>query len=78
MFYLTMCICDKFGGYIHACRFMLIDLFYEEMKKLSVEFDKIDNANIPLLESVYDYVNNNHDKIKEIIDKCSEECNIIF
>lgn len=78
MFYLTMCIYEKFNEYIHNERFMLIDLFYEEMKKLSENFDKVDNTNIPLLESVYDYINLHYDEIKEIIDKCSENSNLVF
>lgn len=54
-------------------KFLYIDNYYDMIFELYDDYEKYDNTNKSLLDSINDYIYNNIDKIKERLIKVIDE-----
>ena len=52
--------------------FLYIDLYFDKVKEIYLDYKNYDSSNISLLDSVHKYINDNENKILEKIRDCFE------
>ena len=52
--------------------FLYIDLYFDTVKEIYLDYKNYDSSNISLLDSIHKYISNNENKILEKIRDCFE------
>lgn len=52
--------------------FLYIDLYFDKVKEIYLDYKNYDSSNISLLDSIHKYISNNENKILEKIRDCFE------
>ena len=52
--------------------FLYIDLYFDKVKEIYLDYKNYDSSNISLLDSIHFYISNNENKILEKIRDCFE------
>ena len=52
--------------------FLYIDLYFDKVKEIYLDYKNYDSSNISLLDSIHKYISNNENKILEKIKDCFE------
>ena len=52
--------------------FLYIDLYFDKVKEIYLDYKNYDSSNISLLDNIHKYINDNENKILEKIRDCFE------